>query len=111
MVIKSLESVCKIGRELIFSVSISMMVVLFWFSCVGNPISPRRPLICVEEVSLSEWTQFFISSTDFLTLFRMGFFGAAHGWGEAPFPKICYTYPTMMKLGTNVPYLEKIHNP
>ena len=31
----------------------------------------------------------------------MGFFGAAHGWGEAkmpPHPKISYTYPTIMKL-------------
>ena len=46
-----------------------------------------------------------------LTLFRMSFFGAAHGWGgtkNAPLPKICDTYPTMMKLGTALPYLEKI---
>ena len=37
-----------------------------------------------------------------LTLFMMGIFGAAHGWGgqKCPFPKICHTYPTMMKLGT-----------
>ena len=40
----------------------------------------------------------------------MGFFGAAHGWGgkKAPLPKICHTYPTMMKLGTVIPYLKKI---
>ena len=46
----------------------------------------------------------------FLTLFRMGFFGAAHGWGgqKGPLPKICYTYPTMMKLGTVIPYPKKI---
>ena len=41
----------------------------------------------------------------------MGFFGAAHGWGEGPFwpplSKICHTYPTMMKLGIVVPYLGK----
>ena len=50
-----------------------------------------------------------------LTLFRMDFFGAAHGWGERgggakrpPFLKICHTYPTMMKLGTVTPYLKKI---
>ena len=46
-----------------------------------------------------------------LTLFRMGFFGAAHGWGKGkrpPFPKICQTYPTMMKLGTVIPYPKKI---
>ena len=34
----------------------------------------------------------------------MGFFGAAHGWG---IPKICHTYPTMMKLGTVIPYPKK----
>ena len=41
----------------------------------------------------------------------MGFFGAAHGLGEAkkaPLPKICRTYPTMLKLGTIIPYLNKI---
>ena len=41
-----------------------------------------------------------------LTLFGMGFFEAVYGWG--PFPKICHTYPTMMKLGTVMPYLKKI---
>ena len=34
----------------------------------------------------------------------MGIFGAAHGWGgvgkKAPLPKICHTYPRMMKLDT-----------
>ena len=41
----------------------------------------------------------------------MGIFRAAHGWGEvkkAPLPKICHTYPTMMKLGTVIPYPKKI---
>ena len=44
----------------------------------------------------------------------MGSFGAAHGWGggggakKPPFPKICYTYPTMMKLGTVVLCPKKI---
>ena len=40
----------------------------------------------------------------------MGFFGTADGWGgkkPPPLPKICYTYPTMMKLGTVIPYLKK----
>ena len=50
-----------------------------------------------------------------LTLFRMGIFGAVHGWGrakKAPLPKICHTYPTMMKLGTVIPYpnfIQKIY--
>ena len=45
-----------------------------------------------------------------LTTFRMGIFGAAHGWGgkKVPLPKICGTYPTMMKLGTVIAYLDKI---
>ena len=46
-----------------------------------------------------------------LTLFRIGLFGAAHGWGGAKrplIPKTCHTYPTMMKLGTLIPYLKKI---
>ena len=33
-----------------------------------------------------------------LTLFKMGFFGAAHGWGpgqKTPLSKICHTYPTL----------------
>ena len=47
----------------------------------------------------------------------MGFFGAAHGWGggggpppqKAPLKsKICHTYPTMMKLGTDIPCPKKI---
>ena len=35
------------------------------------------------------------------------------GWGgtwgkKAPLPKICHTYPIMMKLGTVIPYFKKI---
>ena len=42
----------------------------------------------------------------------MEVFGAAHGWGagaeqKSPLPKICRTYPAMMKLGTVIPYLKK----
>ena len=47
-----------------------------------------------------------------LTLFRMGFFGAAHGCGRAKktslLPKICHTNPTMIKLGIVILYLKKI---
>ena len=47
-----------------------------------------------------------------LTLFRMGFFGAAHGWGAGAFwpppSKIRPTYATMIKLGTVIPCLRKI---
>ena len=46
-----------------------------------------------------------------LTLFRMDFFRAAEEWGggkKAPLPKICHTYPTMIKRGTVIPYLRKM---
>ena len=49
-----------------------------------------------------------------LTLFRMDIFGGAHGCGsggggkKASLPKISHTYPTMMKLGTVIPYLKKM---
>ena len=50
-----------------------------------------------------------------ITLFRIDLFEAAHGWRareggvtkRPPFPKICHTYPTKMKLGTVIPYLKK----
>ena len=42
----------------------------------------------------------------------MGLFRVADRWGErgkkAPLPKICHTYPIMMKLGIVIPYLKKI---
>ena len=44
----------------------------------------------------------------------MGIFGAVHGWcggvlaKRPPFLKICQANPTMMKLGTVIPYLRKI---
>ena len=40
----------------------------------------------------------------------MSLFGDAHGWGggkKAPVPKIRQTYPTMIELGTVIPYLKK----
>ena len=44
-----------------------------------------------------------------LTLFRMSLFGAVlTDEGGARKPKICHTYPTMMKVGTVIPYLKKI---
>ena len=43
-----------------------------------------------------------------LTLFRIGFLGAAHFLSPLPLNKIRHTYPTMMKLGTIMPYLREI---
>ena len=41
----------------------------------------------------------------------MGIFGTAHGWDggkKTTLPKICHTYPTMMKLRKVIPY-QKIY--
>ena len=42
----------------------------------------------------------------------MGIFGADQGLGgegaKRLLPKTCHTYPTMVKLGTVIPYLKKI---
>ena len=42
----------------------------------------------------------------------MAIFGVAHRWGgqkdAPPLPKICHTYQTMMKPGTDMPSLKKI---
>ena len=40
----------------------------------------------------------------------MGLFGDAHGWGAkwSSFLKTCHTYPTMIKIGTVMPYPKKI---
>ena len=47
-----------------------------------------------------------------LTLFRMGFFWAAHGWQrglkKASLSRSSHTYSTTMKLGTVIPYPKKI---
>ena len=51
------------------------------------------------------WYDFIVERKHlFLTLFRMGIFGGAHGWkGGAkrlPLPEVWHTYPTMMELGS-----------
>ena len=55
----------------------------------------------------AEWS--FVTVT-ILTLFRMGLFGAAHGYKrstkKASLPNFCHTYSTMMKLGTVIHYLN-----
>ena len=46
-----------------------------------------------------------------ITLFRMGIFWAAHGWGggQKGSPSLkSVTHRTMMKLGTVIPYPKKI---
>ena len=60
----------------------------------------RHSRLLVKKFSLFSWV---------LTLFRMGLLGAAHGLGakRLPLPKICHTYPTMIKLGIVISYLKK----
>ena len=63
----------------------------------------------VTEINFLYWQS--VHKWHLLTLFRMGIFGAAHGWGGQkghPLPKICHTYPTVMKLGAVIPCLKKI---
>ena len=54
------------------------------------------------------------NNSNHVILFRMGFFGAAHGFGGhrgkklPPLSIICHTHPTLMKLSTVIPYLKKI---
>ena len=57
-----------------------------------------------------EECKFFPDFLNMLTLFTMGFLGATKEWGDkkAPLPKICRTYPTMIKLRIVIPYLKKI---
>ena len=53
-----------------------------------------------------QWKQTQEKLGNALTQFRMGLFRAAHGWGgqKVPLPKICHTYPTMMKLHKLIAY-------
>ena len=53
---------------------------------------------------------YFLRRVKTLSLFRIDFFVSFHGWGGAKrpsLPKICRTYPTMMRHGTVIPYLKK----
>ena len=59
---------------------------------------------------ISTYTTGYFSTLHFLTLFS-SLSRAAHGWGKAkkpPLLKICHTYPATMKLGTVIPYPNKI---
>ena len=56
-------------------------------------------LFCLSVTLVQMLNTQIIISLILLTLFRMGLFGAPHGWGEesqkkSPLSKICHTYPT-----------------
>ena len=42
----------------------------------------------------------------------MDLFGAAHEWGGRgrKLPRICHIYPTIIKLGTAIPYLKYLNH-
>ena len=85
------------------------LIFMNWCILVKNEM-PACPYLPTSRYKNTNHT-LHISVEILLTLFRMGFFGAAHGWEEGkkdPLTKICHTYPTMMKLGTVVPYPKKI---
>ena len=66
-------------------------------------------LLRTKEVKSKYWR--ILRITVALILFRMGLFGAAHGWGrgkKSPLPKISHTLSTMMKLGS---YTLRKENP
>ena len=84
--------------------------------CFEN-VTMTLKLIYLTNIKLHYWSslqaqvpQFQYSS--YLTVFRMGYFQGCSQIGrrgrETNLTKICYTYPTMMKLGTVKPYIKKI---
>ena len=91
----------KIMLQYLQESSLSEAVFLIW-KC-----APQKCFL--DNVRYVQASYFKSISYKCLTLFKMGLFGAAHGWGakKAPLPKICHTYPAIMKLGTVIPYLKK----
>ena len=76
---------------------------------------PIARVVKIEPGSNDKVTSVQLRTVSSLTLFRIGLFRAAHGWGEGggvakkePLFKLCHTYPNMMKLDTVIPYLKKI---
>ena len=96
----------------IYFTFITFALALNIFHC--TQVHLPNPLL-MQSLNLSQVLWCFFNNSSFsikrhtLTLFRMGFSGATYGYGEqkAPLPKICHTYPTIMKLGTVIPYLKK----
>ena len=74
-------------------------------------LSIKHVYFCVFQSNDSKETIIFLILG--LTLFRMDLFGAAHRWPGRPkrspdIPKVCYKYPTMIKLCTVISHLSKI---
>ena len=85
------------------------MIHFFWQFIIVN----SRQGLCPEGIPFYSKETRVLKNKRHLTLFRMGFFGAADKWeqGMAKNPilhKICQPYPTMVKLDTLIPYLRRI---
>ena len=50
----------------------------------------------------------FLIGSIYINPIQDGLFWGCSGMAKRPHPKICYTYPTMMKPGTFIPYLKRI---
>ena len=75
--------------------------------------SKAKPKFCLSLLCNHDNSHLSVDGKEILTLFRMGLFGAAHRWmgggaNRPPLPKICHTYPTMMKFDIVIPYLKNI---
>ena len=66
---------------------------------------------------MTELTSFLLKSSenrtktvfdDFRGTDGFGAVNGSEGWQKARLPKICHTYPTMMKLGSVTPYLKMV---
>ena len=65
----------------------------------------------IEESSIFQQRRRTQGSFQYLSPIQDGHFRGCsrmEGGKKAPIPKTCHTYPTMMKLGTVIPYLKKI---
>ena len=100
-----MERLSHISTEFTFKRAIEVYLILCQMCC-------SRDSRYSEYVPRSQYTKI-LHVSGILTLFRMGFFGAAEEWegGQIPPPpllKICHTYPAMMKIGTVISYPKKI---
>ena len=77
-----------------------------------SPYTAQKMNFCIKDVFSKSWiglnchiTAFFVQWYDSLTLFKMDILGLLTSAGclKAPLPKICYAYPTTMKLGQVIP--------
>ena len=84
--------------------SIKLRSKLERYCCFALQTSTTHKLSCFQYSFLD--CSFCPSEICSLTLLKMGL----QGWGvekRLPLPKICHTYPAIMKLGTVIPYLKK----